>query len=299
MLPLAEARANKVQPAAAYTPHPPQVSGIIELNNYPLDRVIPYISWNAFMERWEAEKSALTLADARALLEQVTAEGLLQLRGVIGIFPAAADGDDIIIGKKHRFCFLRSQQQKAAGKRNPCLADFVAPAAPDSTPANQTDWIGLFALSAGFGLDASVNTFRRHGDDYNALLLASLANALTEAFTEEAHLRVRREWWGYAPHESLSSGIRPAFGYPACPDHEDKRIAGNLLEAETRCGFTLTDTAMIVPAASTCGMFFASPAAHYFSLGTVGEDQLSDWAARKGISAAEARRRAGMHAEIV
>ncbi len=218
---------------------------------------------------------------------------MLKLRGVAGIFPAAADGDDIVIGDRHRFCFLRSQNKKPAGRFNSCLADFVAPA----DGGRAVDWVGLYALSAGFGIENA-----GFDDHYDTLLLASLANALAEAFVEEIHLRTRREWWGYAPDESLSveeilkggfTGIRPAFGYPSCPDHEDKRIAFELLEAEKRCGLKLTDTAMIIPAASVCGMFFAGPAAYYFGIGTIGDDQLADWAGRKGIGVEEARRRTG------
>ena len=283
IMPLESARANKV-PAASYTPTAPKTAGVIELNDYPLDRIIPYINWQGFLQKWAAdscpEKPDSLLGDAQTLLEQVKTEGLLKLRGVTGIFPAAADGDDVIINN-NRFCFLRSQHKKPAGIFNPCLADFVAPS---------DDWLGLFALSAGFGLDAAAGEYRRRHDDYNALLLTSLANALAEAFVEEIHLRIRREWWGYAPDESLAveeilkgkyTGIRPAFGYPACPDHKDKRIAFDLLEAEKRCGLQLTDTAMIIPAASVCGMFFASPAAHYFGVGTIGEDQQDDWSRRK------------------
>jgi 5-methyltetrahydrofolate--homocysteine methyltransferase len=178
---------------------------------------------------------------------------------------------------------LRNQYKKPAGTFNPCLADFLIQRDTTPTDTVPNDWLGLFALSAGFGLDAATNEYRRQHDEYSAMLLANLANALTEAFIEEVHLRVRREWWGYAPDESLSieeilngkyTGIRPAFGYPSCPNHEDKRIAFDLLEAENRCGLKLTDTAMIIPAAAVCGMFFASPAAHYFNVGTIDEDQL-------------------------
>jgi len=281
IIPLESARANAS--AMVTSPSAPKTTGIIDLNDYPLDRVIPYIDWNAFLV-------PATIADAQALLERVRTEGLLKLRGVAGIFPAAADGDDVVIGGS-RFCFLRSQNKKPAGKFNSCLADFIASA--DNGQA--VDWVGLYALSAGFGIEnADLD------DHYHTLLLASLANALAEAFVEEIHLRIRREWWGYAPDESLSTkeilkggytGIRPAFGYPSCPDHEDKRIVFDLLEAEKRCGLKLTDTAMIIPAASVCGMFFANPAAYYFGVGTIGEDQLADWAGRKGISVEEARRR--------
>jgi len=286
IIPLESARANA--PATVTSSSAPKTTGIIDLNDYPLDRVIPYIDWNTFLV-------PVTISDAQALLERVRTEGLLKLRGVAGIFPAAADGDDVLVGDSHRFCFLRSQNKKPAGKFNSCLADFIAPADGGRMAEKPVDWIGLYALSAGFGIEnAGLD------DNYHTLLLASLANALTEAFIEEIHLRIRREWWGYAPDESLSieevlkggyTGIRPAFGYPSCPDHEDKRIAFELLEAEKRCGLKLTDTAMIIPAASVCGMFFAGPAAHYFGVGTIGEDQLADWAERKGISVEEAQRR--------
>ena len=292
IIPLAAARANKTPPAKCASAAP-QTSEIIDLNNYPLGRVAPHINWQAFLCGWEMEREPAGVAakaaqdvleDARALLERVKSEGLLKLRGTARIFPAASDGDDIVVGKtptsaKRRFCFLRNQQKKSDGAANPCLADFLA---------DSGDWLGLFALGAGFGPCAA-------GDGYDSLLLGTLANALTEAFAEEVHIRVRREWWGYAPEPEAEAraGIRPAFGYPSCPDHGDKRIAFELLEAETRCGFALTESAMIIPAASICGMFFAAPSAHYFSVGSVGEDQLEEWARRKGIGAGEARRRIG------
>jgi len=271
LISLEAARANRVPPAA-YKPAAPKTACLISLDNYPLDRVIPYINWQSFLRGWNTQKVPDTiLDDAKRLLEQVENKGLLQLRGVMGIFPAAAENEDVKITDKYRFCFRRSLQKKPAGVFNPCLADFILPA----QNGQAVDWMGLFALSAGFGLEETAEQYRHNGDDYSALLLASLANALAEAFTEELHLRVRREWWGYAPDESLSieeilkgkfTGIRPAFGYPSCPNHEDKRICFDLLEAEKRCGLKLTDTAMIIPAASVCGMFFASPASYYFSV---------------------------------
>ncbi|MDR0315719.1 MAG: methionine synthase [Treponema sp.] len=284
LLPLETARANR-PPLGSYKPTKPKTSSLIELNDYPLEKVIPYIDWNAFLHRWETPDTEKIQHDAQALLEKVKAEGSLKLRGVVGIFPAAAEGDDVVIGGR-RFCFLRSQAKKPARVFNPCLADFLVPAGADSS----ADWLGLFALSAGFGLPEAASEYQRNNDEYGALLLASLANALTEAFVEEVHLRIRREWWGYAPEENLSvdeilkgkyAGIRPAFGYPACPDHEDKRIAFDLLEANKRCGLELTETAMIIPAASVCGMFMANPAAYYFGVGATGEDQRADWSARK------------------
>ena len=300
-IPLGEARKNGVPPGG-YVPVAPKVKGIIELNDYPLERVVPHIGWPAFLQSWEmgkarqaspkaADKVAnAVLEDAQALLERVKTESLLKLRGIVGIFTASSSGDDIVIdagqtNKNCRLCFPRSQHKKPPRGWNPCLADFLSPSG---------DWLGFFALSAGFGLEAAADEYRRSKDDYSALLLGTLANALTEAFAEEVHLRVWREWWGYAPESSSRAGIRPAFGYPSCPDHEDKRIAFDLLEAEARSGLKLTDSAMIDPAASVCGMFFANPAAHYFGVGPLGEDQLKDWAERKGIGLEEARRRVGL-----
>jgi 5-methyltetrahydrofolate--homocysteine methyltransferase len=221
----------------------------------------------------------------------------LTLKGLIGIFPAAKDNDDIAVFKNgaetHRFCFLRSQEKKPAGAFNPCLADFLTPLDKGTGNSRPADWLGLFALSAGFGMEEQVSAYRARHDDYNAILFASIANALAEAFAEEAHRRLRDEWWCYAQDTNAGRGIRPAFGYSACPDHEDKRIAFEILEAQKRCGLELTDSAMIIPAASVCGMFFASPASCYFGIGAVGDDQLTDWARRKGISVEEARRRTG------
>jgi 5-methyltetrahydrofolate--homocysteine methyltransferase len=282
---LEEARVNKAT-QGTYKPVAPKTSGIINLDNYPINRVVPYIDWQSFLRGWEAQGKVpdtvpdSVLDDAKHLLEQVENKGLLQLRGVAGIFPAFSDAESVTVtftpllateSVSHQFYFRRSLQKKPAGVFNPCLADFILPA----QNGQAVDWLGLFAISAGFGLEAAAEQYRSSGDDYSALLLASMANALAEAFVEELHLRVRREWWGYASDESLSIeeilkgkfiGIRPAFGYPSCPNHEDKRIAFELLEAEKRCGLKLTDTAMIIPAASVCGMFFASPASYYFSV---------------------------------
>jgi 5-methyltetrahydrofolate--homocysteine methyltransferase len=312
LLPLEAARKNKV--FIGDSPPEPKRRGILELPDYPVSRVVPYIDWGGFLRTWELGTPVVPgeneerdrardklLEDARKLLDAVVSGGILKLRGTLGFFPARAEGDDVILygsgetgeGRKKeaaRFSFLRNQEKKRTGGPNPCLADFIAPGG----------WIGLFALSAGFGLTEACAADRR--DDYGALLLGVLANSLAEAFSEEIHRRVRREWWAYAPEEDLSveetlrgtyQGIRPAFGYPACPDHEDKRIAFDLLGARERCGLELSESAMIIPAASVCGMFFSSPASYYFGIGAAGEDQIRDWAARKGISPGEARKRLG------
>jgi 5-methyltetrahydrofolate--homocysteine methyltransferase len=276
--------------------------------NYPLERVIPHIDWKTFLRFWdlgasqsETIQTEKLLADAKALLDRTVAEGLLELRGVIGFFPAASENEDIIVynGQKEcaRFSFLRNQEKKRPGIANFCLADFVAPLAPVSPgekPAAAVDWIGLFALSAGFKLKETEDAFRARRDDYGALILASLANSLAEAFSAEMHLRVQREFWAYNPAApNGKGGIRPAFGYPACPDHNDKRIAFTLLDAQKRCGLELTESAMIIPAASVCGMYLAHPGSCYFGIGSVGEDQAREWAERKAIGIDEARKRIG------
>jgi 5-methyltetrahydrofolate--homocysteine methyltransferase len=318
---LEEARKNRV-PAAFGPVYPPRTRGLVDLNGYPLERIVPYIDWGGFLHIWNvenrsgsaAEKEAAReklLEDARQLLDRVCAEKLLELRGVLGIFPACSQGDDVLVygspdsrEPAARFAFLRNQTKKRGGRANPCLADFLPPAGD----AGGWGWLGLFALSAGFGLEEEAAAYRARHDDYGALLLGTLADSLAEAFAEELHLRMRREWWGYAAKESLSieeilagtyQGIRPAFGYPPCPDHQDKRIAFDLLEAQKRCGLALTESAMIVPAASVCGMAFSSPGACYFGAAPVGEDQLGDWAERKGIGVEEARRRLGRVTEVL
>ncbi|MDR1319687.1 MAG: B12-binding domain-containing protein, partial [Treponema sp.] len=329
ILPLETARVNKI-PLVSYIPIKSKMAGIIELNDYPVDRVIPYIDWNTYFRTWElADKTyprafaaaeekktfyALQqklLEDAQAILGLIKNKGLLKLRGVIGIFPAASFGDDVALynpGDTNteiaRFCFLRSQEKKRCGAFNACLSDFIAPAGggTQSGNAGPVDYLGLFALSAGFGLREAVNEYQALNDDYNAIILATLANTLAEAFTEEIHLRLRREWWGYSPDENLSvedifkekyAGIRPAFGYPISPDHGDKQIAFEALEARGRCGVELSSSSMMIPAASSCGMFIANPFSYYFGIGQIAEDQVHDWARRKGISIEEARRRIG------
>jgi 5-methyltetrahydrofolate--homocysteine methyltransferase len=305
-----EARKNPVPPDPN-PPGKPNQLGIIELSDYPLDRVISYIDWNSFLGIWDSNKDGpgrenrdKLLEDAQVLLGHIRSEKLLRLKGAVGIFPASSQSDDVIVygttnprSESARFCFLRNQGRKISSGPNPCLADCLPREA-----AGNGGWMGLFALSAGFGHEEAAAEFKARNDDYGALLLATLADALAEAFAEEAHLRFRKEWWGYASGENMSPkelhqgkyrGIRPAFGYPACPDHEDKRIAFKLLEAEKCCGLTLTESAMIIPAASVCGMFFAHSEADYFGAAPVGEDQLADWAARKGITAEEVRRRIG------
>ena len=311
---LKEARENKI-PQIQFTPPEPPFTGLMDLNNYSADKVIPHIDWVSFLQTWELAENTYPriydsrndihsirdnlMKDAYAMLDRIKSEELLQLRGVAGFFPAASDGEDVLLFEKSdqalsargkeaaRFCFLRNQEKKQSGAFNPCLADFFEPlekAGVSGQGQRGANHMGLFALSAGFGLHEAVEAFNSRNDDYSAMLLATLANTLAEAFAAELHSRLQPEKY---------PGIRPVFGYPISPDHEDKRIAFKLLDAEKRCGFELTSTAMMIPAASVCGMFIFHPAAYYFGIGPVNEDQLSNWAGRKGVSHESARRRAG------
>ena len=295
---------------------------IITLNNYPLSRVVSHIDWTSFVQTWdlavntyplaynkvsrEEEKKILNklLDDANVLLEKIVQNNTLCLRGAVGLFPAYPEGDDIILVKETvRFCFPRDQERKTSGHPNPCLADFIAPRelynqrhAESQTKKRNTDMahnpdgkLGLFALSAGFGLREAQEEYRKQNDDYGALLLAGLANSLAEAFSDEVHCRLKKAWNGDSP----KCGIRPAFGYPACPDHRDKEIVFRILGVQKRCALQLTESAMIIPAASVCGMYITHPDSFYFGIGMMGDDQLRDWVRRKGITFEEARKRLG------
>jgi 5-methyltetrahydrofolate--homocysteine methyltransferase len=317
-LSLEEARAKRMITRWEKNPPPePKTKGIIQYDDYPVEKVIPHIDWEHFYRVWELNSSAKPersggkdpvsglppekdklRADAQAMLEKVIAKKLLTLRGVLGFFPAHSEGDDIVclsaeFGEPGRFCFLRNQEQKAASLPNLCLADYIPPIEKIGQNENCRGWLGLFALSAGFGLEKAAAAYTEQGDDYSALLLASLADLLAEAFSEEVHARVRTELWACSPKPPAWRSIRPAFGYPACPDHHDKELCFRLLEAGERTGMTLSESAMIIPAQSVCGMYFVHPEAAYFGVGGIAGDQLADWARRKGITAEEARLRTG------
>jgi len=273
-----------------------------------------FIDWTPFFHTWElrgrfpailrdSRKGAAARElydDARAMLDRIRGEGWITPRAVLGLFPAQRSGaDDIAIytdeGRSTvaaTLRMLRQQARKSSDQPNRCLADFIAPA---GTP----DWIGAFAVSAGFGVAKRTAAFEAAGDDYSAILLKALADRLAEAAAELLHLKVRREIWGHAPDEDLDldaliaeryTGIRPAPGYPACPDHTEKRTLFNLLEVEQRIGVILTERYAMAPAASVSGWIFAHPHAGYFGIGRIGEDQLAEYATRKGWSLDEARR---------
>lgn len=322
LIPLEKARNNGIKTDWAHIEIvEPRRKGLVSFQDFPLESLVPYIDWSYFFYGWDlghgferilqdpekGEAAQKLYQDAQALLNRLVSEHILTAHGVAGFFPAYSQGDDILLfGPESssvsgtpigRFSFLRNQEKKLAGGFNPCLSDFIAPAS-----SGRTDWIGLFAVTAGHGLEAFTTDCKARGDDYTALLAASLADRLAEAFAEKLHAMVRTELWGYVAEENLGMkelfegkyrGIRPAFGYPACPDHHDKRIACKILEAEERCGIKLTESSMMQPAASVCGMYFAHPASYYFGVGSVGEDQLADWAVRKGITAEQAKSRIG------
>ena len=315
-LPLGRARANRLAiDWARQPPATPRHPGLHVLQDYPLAALVDYIDWTPFFQTWElsgrypeilddpvvGEAASSLFQDAREMLEAMVRERWLQARAVFGLFPAASVSDDVVLYTDpsrakvlETLCFLRQQRVKAAGRSNRCLADYVAPA--DAGPA---DWAGLFAVTTGLGIERKLAEFEAAHDDYRAILLKALADRLAEAFTEHLHQRVRREYWGYAPDEDLDNeslirecyqGIRPAPGYPGCPDHSEKAKLFRLLDAPGNVGMELTSGYAMLPAASVSGYYFAHPEAEYFVLGPVLPDQLEDYARRKGCSADEVRR---------
>jgi 5-methyltetrahydrofolate--homocysteine methyltransferase len=230
---------------------------------------------------------------AKTLLDKIKEK--LSFRAVLGFFPALSENEDVILYRQDsdlneeaqelaRFCFLRNQVKKSSNMTNLCLADYILPVdrAKNSRGQIRYDWIGLFVLTAEFKNEKSGGDTMDEGD---ALLAATLANSLAEAFSAELFNKVKEDYWPVS--------LVPAFGYPACPDHHDKKTAMTLLEAEQRIGLSLSESAMIIPASSVCGMYFAYPGARYFTAGEIGADQLALWAKRKKISEEQARRRTG------
>jgi 5-methyltetrahydrofolate--homocysteine methyltransferase len=314
---LADARAAAVEiDWQGYTPPRPKFLGLKVFDDYDLAELIPYIDWTPFFRTWEMKgvypailedsktgAAARDLfADAGAMLESIAGEKWLTARGVIGFFPAARVGhDDVeIYASDERndaavtLSFLRQQMDKAAGRSNHCLADFVAP--KEGGPA---DYLGGFAVTAGIGIEKKLKDFDKANDDYSGILLKALADRLAEAFAERMHERVRREFWAYAENETLDNedligeayrGIRPAPGYPACPDHTAKKDLFELLGADKNAGITLTDSFAMMPASSVSGYYFSHPEAKYFGVGRIGRDQVEDYAERRGISLTEAER---------
>ena len=317
LLPLAQVRANR--PAldwSAYTPPKPSFLGIRAFDDYPLPELVERIDWTPFFHAWElrgrypailddpeqGEHARHLFADAQAMLDKILTEHWLTARAVIGFFPANRTGEDDIAlypdeGREPAFTILhhlRQQGPKPAGKPHHCLADWIAP-----RETGVVDYVGAFAVTAGIGIDARVAEFERAHDDYSAILLKALADRLAEALAERLHERVRREFWCYAATETLSNedliaeryqGIRPAPGYPACPDHTEKGLLWQLLNVAQNADIHLTESFAMTPTAAVSGWYFSHPEARYFGVGRLGRDQVADYARRKGWTLTEAEK---------
>jgi 5-methyltetrahydrofolate--homocysteine methyltransferase len=311
-VPLTAARANRVPIDWSKAPiTKPSFLGVKQLLNFPLEELRKYIDWTPFFQTWMLAgrypgilsdsvvgvEATRLYNDAQKMLDQLITSRALQANGVIGFFPANAnDTDDVLLSRREgeapfaTFHFLRQQTKKAQGLPNFCLSDFVAPQS-----SGRQDYMGMFAVTAGIGIEKLLDKYKAAQDDYSDIMVKALADRLAEAFAECLHARVRRELWGYAPDEHYSNdqliaeeyqGIRPAPGYPACPDHTEKGLLFKLLDA-SRSGIVLTESFAMYPASSVSGFYFASPAAKYFGLGKIDKDQVNEYATRKEMSLAE------------
>ncbi|UCG87013.1 MAG: methionine synthase [Gemmatimonadota bacterium] len=317
LLPLEEARRRKVDlDWSAYQPPPPRMVGIHTIRDYPLADLVQYIDWSPFFKTWELRglypgilddpvvgSEAKTLhADATSLLEQIIADQLLTAHAVVGLFPAnAVHVDDLEVytddsRREVRTILhnLRQQQQKPAGRPNFCLTDFIAP-----KESGVDDYIGAFAVTAGIGVEELCARFLRDDDDYHSIMAKALSDRLAEALAEALHKSVRTEFWGFAPHETLTNeqlireeyaGIRPAPGYPACPDHSEKRTLFDLLDVNENTGISLTESCAMNPSASVCGWYYSHPQSLYFGVGKIDADQVQSYADRKGMDVKDIER---------
>jgi len=316
-LTLNAARAKKFKiDWAGYTPPVPTFLGVRTFENYPLAELVPYIDWMPFFNAWEfagkfpdiltdpviGESASSLYADAQRMLKTLVGEKWLEARAVVGFFPANSVGDDdiqIYVDETRtalgpRLHHLRQQKSKPRDQAQLCLTDFVAPA-----DSGRADYVGAFAVTAGIGIDAHVTRFEAAHDDYSSIMLKALADRLAEALAERMHQRVRRELWAYNAEEQLDNaglireeypGIRPAPGYPACPDHTEKATLWTLLEPERNAGITLTESFAMFPTAAVSGFYFSHPKSHYFGVGKVDRDQVTSYAQRKGMSLTETER---------
>ena len=300
-----EARQNKFQIGLnGSIPPKPAFLGTKVFDNFPLEDLVPYIDWTPFFHTWElrgsyprifedkfvGDEAKKLFGDAQALLEKIISEKLLTAKGVIGFWPANSVGDDIVLvvdGSTKVIHTLRQQAEKAAGEPYYALADFVA-----QKETGIRDYFGGFAVTTGIGCDELVAQYEKDHDDYNSIMVKALADRLAEAFAEKMHELVRKEYWGYAKDETLSnedlikekySGIRPAPGYPACPDHTEKETLFQLLDAEATTGIKLTESFAMYPTAAVSGFYFAHPDSRYFGLGKISKDQVEDYAKRKNM----------------
>jgi 5-methyltetrahydrofolate--homocysteine methyltransferase len=314
LLPIAEARARAPRWDDWGHVVRPRVPGPGVLTDYPLAELVERIDWGPFLQTWEiagrypdvlddpkvGRAARDLMADARAILERAQVEGWLEARAAFGLFPAAARGDDLLLytdetrtAVRAVVPTLRQQAAKRPGQPNLALADFVAPEGSATD-----DWAGAFVVSI-HGAEERARAFEAEHDDYHAIMVKALADRLAEALAERLHERVRTEFWGYAPDERLGNaeliaeryrGIRPAPGYPACPDHRSKATIFELLDAERALGVALTSSLAIVPTAAVAGFYFAHPEARYFGVGKVGRDQVRDLAARTGAAVDDVER---------
>jgi 5-methyltetrahydrofolate--homocysteine methyltransferase len=298
-----------------YEPAKPAFIGVKVFEDYDLNELVDYIDWTPFFISWDmsgkypailddpkrGETARNLFSDAQAILRRMIDEKRIQARAVIGFWPASRCGDDIIVYTDEsrseeltRLHHLRQQDDKAPGKPMMALSDYVAP-----EDSGKQDYIGGFAVTTGIGAEAFAKEFEECNDDYNAIMVKALADRLAEAFAERMHERVRKEFWGYAPDEQLDNtslikekyrGIRPAPGYPACPEHTEKATLFRLLDAEENAGLELTESFAMFPTAAVSGWYFAHPESRYFAVGKIGRDQVESYAERKGISKAEAER---------
>ena len=306
---LAQARQAKFEgDFATYTPPVPKQLGVLAFDHYDLTELANVIDWTPFFQTWELAgrypailndavvgvQARELFADAQKMLAQIVSEKWLTARGVIGLWQANAVGDDIVLDNGAVLHCLRQQADKPPGRPNLCLSDFIAPKASD-----KADYIGAFAVQTGGTIDEKVKAYEAAFDDYSAILLKALADRLAEAFAERMHQRVRTEFWGYSPDESLANdklieesyrGIRPAPGYPACPDHTEKRTIFKLLDAEKNAGMTLTESCAMWPASAVSGLYFSHPESQYFVVGRVTLEQVTDYAKRKGDSVSDTER---------
>jgi 5-methyltetrahydrofolate--homocysteine methyltransferase len=293
----------------------PSFLGLKTLESYPLSKIIKRIDWTPFFKVWELKgkypkifddnksgNEAKKLDDdAITILEEIGKNSSLQANAVVGFFPANSVQDDIEIYVDedrsrvlNTFHMLRQQINKSANQNNMCLADFIAP-----RDSGKVDYLGLFTVTAGIGVEKLVEQYENIHDDYHAIMVKALADRLAEGFAEHLHELVRKDFWGYQADEKLTNeeiiaekyqGIRPAPGYPACPDHTEKEILFSLLKTPENCGVTLTDSFAMLPAASVSGFYFAHPQSAYFGIGKIAKDQVTDYARRKGISVKEAEK---------
>jgi 5-methyltetrahydrofolate--homocysteine methyltransferase len=311
LLPIGEARQRGAKLDWSRDPEKPEFLGLKIYEDYPLEELVGYIDWSPFFHAWELRgrfpkifddpvvgtESRKLYEDAQSLLKKILKEKRIRARGVMAFFPANSEGDDILLyeddsrkkvmGKVHG---LRQQMARTDGEPNRCLTDFIAP-----VQSGKKDYLGAFAVTAGHGVEEWAKELEKGNDDYQAIMLKALADRCAEAFAERMH-ELARQAWGFGKKEGLSKedlidekyrGIRPAAGYPACPDHTEKRALMALLNAEKEVGIRLTESCAMTPASSVSGLYFGHPQARYFAVGPVGKDQVQDYAKRKGVALSE------------